>query len=338
MSMPARYTFNLVVRDNGLGLSRDARLLAKALASHGCHVEYTHLGEADEHKRWRCGRGWYARYTQWRNAWSRLRGHARYDYNIMFEHLWPLHMPLARRNIALPNPEWFDAKDRLHLSQIDHVWAKTRHAESLFRELNCTVHWVGFASEDAFVPNQLRQRAFFHLAGGSRTKGSKEIIALWLRHPEWPILTVVCHGCQSSPVPQAPNLRVITEYLDQDRLRALQNMHAFHLCPSKTEGYGHYLCEAMGIGAVVVTTDAAPMNELVNSQRGLLVAATAEGRQGLSTLHYFVPEAMEHAIESCLHMDDAQIAAMGQRARTWFVENQSRFHARIGAALDALGG
>ncbi|KRE94484.1 hypothetical protein ASG87_17955 [Frateuria sp. Soil773] len=333
--MPAHRTVNLVVRDNGLGLSRDARLLASALTSHGCLVEYTRLGEADERERWRYGRGWHARYARWNHAWSRLGGRARYDINIMFEHLWPRHLPLARCNIALPNPEWFDAKDRLHLDRIDHVWVKTRHAEHLFRELDRNVRWIGFASEDAAIPGQPRQRAFFHLAGGSRTKGSEELVALWLRHPEWPTLTLVCHR-GLDPMPRAPNLQVITEYLDQDRLRALQNAHAFHLCPSKTEGYGHYLCEAMSLGAIVVTTDAAPMNELIDPQRGLLVAATAEGRQGLATLYRFDPAAMERAVESCLRMDEAQIAAMGQRAQAWFAANQKDFSARIGAALDTL--
>lgn len=329
---------NLLVRDNGLGLSRDARLLAAALVAHGCEVAITRLGEADERARWRHGHGWRARLAQVRHAWSRLRGAAPHDLNIHFEHVWPLHLSLARRNIALPNPEWFDARDELYLGHIDRVWAKTRHAEQLFRERGCAVQWIGFASEDATMPGEPRQRAFFHLAGGSRTKGTVELLALWLRHPEWPRLTVVCHGGLPEPAAQAANLRVIAEYLDQGALRALQNAHAFHLCPSQTEGYGHYLCEAMSVGAVTVTTDAAPMNELVGADRGLLAAATATGRQGLATLYRCDPAAMEHAVEACLHMDDAQLASIGQHARAWFLDNQAQFPARVAAALDALKG
>lgn len=337
MAPPARRTVNLVVRDNGLGLSRDARLLAEALAAHGCEVACTRLGETDERERWRHDHGWRAWLAHARHARSRRRGHARFDINIMFEHVWPLHLPLARCNIALPNPEWFDARDRRHLRCIDHVWAKTRHAERLFRELGCSVQWTGFASEDAALPGLSRQRAFFHLAGGSRTKGSEELVALWLRHPEWPMLTLVRHGGMPDPAPQAANLRVIAEYLDQDHLRMLQNTHAFHLCPSKTEGYGHYLCEAMSAGGIAVTLDAAPMNELVDPGRGLLVAATAEGTQGLATLYRFDPAAMEQAVEACLRMDDAQLVAMGTRARTWFIDNRSHFPARVAAALEASG-
>jgi hypothetical protein len=48
---------NLVVRDNGLGLTRDAQLLADALKANGCDVHVTSLGEKDEQLRWRHGRG-----------------------------------------------------------------------------------------------------------------------------------------------------------------------------------------------------------------------------------------------------------------------------------------
>ncbi|EQD67759.1 glycosyltransferase, partial [mine drainage metagenome] len=58
----------------------------------------------------------------------------------------------------------------------------------------------------------------------------------------------------------AANIEHRIDYLDDAALQRLQNAHWFHLCPSETEGYGHYLVEAMGIGAVVLTTDAAPMN------------------------------------------------------------------------------
>lgn len=337
MSAPPRCTVNLVVRDNGLGLSRDARLLAAALVAQGCTVETTRLDEADERARWRHGHGWRARLAQWRHAQSQRRGHPRYDLNIHFEHVWPLQLPLARHNLALPNPEWFDARDALHLARIDRVWAKTRHAESLFRERGCAVQWIGFASEDAAAQGVPRQRAFFHLAGGSRTKGTAELVALWRRHPEWPLLTAVCHGGLPEPVPQAANLCVIAEYLAPARLRELQNAHAFHLCPSQSEGYGHYLCEAMSVGAVTVTTDAAPMNELVAADRGLLVAATQAGRQGLATLCRVDPAAMEHAVETCLRMDTAQLAAIGQHARAWFDDNQARFPTRVAEALATLG-
>ena len=61
--------------------------------------------------------------------------------------------------------------------------------------------------------------------------------------------------------------------LDDAALRTLQNSHRFHLCLSEAEGWGHYIAEALSVGAITLTCDAAPMNELVTAERGLLVAA-----------------------------------------------------------------
>ena len=36
-------------------------------------------------------------------------------------------------------------------------------------------------------------------------------------------------------------------------LREIQNANLFHLCPSETEGFGHYIVEALSVGAIVLT-------------------------------------------------------------------------------------
>ncbi|MBE1162315.1 glycosyltransferase family 4 protein [Dyella acidiphila] len=327
---------NLVVRDNGLGLSRDAALLTEALKANGCSVHITPLGEQDEQQRWRHGRGRRVWFSHWRHRWARWRGHAPYDLNIMFEHLWPLHLPLARCNIALPNPEWFDSKDAAHLRRIDQVWAKTRHAEQLFRSMGCTTSYVGFDSDDCYAPQLPRERTFFHLAGGSRIKGTERLLALWRKHPEWPLLTVVQNpACAQPGAPQA-NIRHCVEYLSQDALQALQNSNAFHICPSEAEGWGHYIVEAMGVGAVVIATDTAPMNEMITPERGLLVPGTRSGTMGHAATYHFDETAMEQAIAQAMAMSDAQIQQLGEHARAWFLRNREEFPQRIGRALAEL--
>jgi len=330
--MPRKLTVNLIARDNGLGLSRDLRLLSNALKANGCDVHVTPLDEQHERRRWALGG------RSWRSAWRRLRLRLRkttprFDINIMFEHLWPDYFALAPCNIALPNPEWFDEKDRLHLDRIERAWVKTHHAEPLLNQLGCSTTWIGFASEDCRDAAIVRQKAFFHLAGGSRTKGTARLVSLWREHPEWPTLTVACHAGMLTTAESAANVRILTDYLSQDQLRQLQNAHAFHMCLSETEGYGHYICEAMSVGAIAISTDAAPMNELVDDTRGLLVAATAFGKQGLATLYQFDSAAMEQAVAKAIHMDDQQIETLGTQARTWFVDNDKHFSERVGNAL-----
>jgi glycosyltransferase involved in cell wall biosynthesis len=324
---------NLVVRDNGLGLTRDAQLLADALKANDCDVHVTSLGEKDEQLRWRYGRGRRVFFSHWRHTWARIRGRTPYDVNIMFEHLWPLHLSLARYNIALPNPEWFDSKDARHLRRMDHVWAKTRYAQKLFQALGCKTSFVGFDSDDHYDPHVPRTRRFFHLAGGSRIKGTERLLALWRKHPEWPQLTVLQNPACANPGSAQANIRHCVEYIAPEALREFQNAHAFHVCPSEAEGWGHYIVEGMGVGAVVITTDAAPMNELVSPERGLLVAAHEAGTMGHTVTWHFDEAAMEQAITEAMQMSDDELRDKGHRAREWFAQNHVEFARRVGTAL-----
>jgi hypothetical protein len=327
---------NLVVRDNGLGLTRDAQLLADALQANGCEVYVTSLGEKDEEQRWRYGRGRRVFFSHWCHALAKLFGRASYDVNIMFEHVWPLHLPLARYNIALPNPEWFDSKDARHLRRMDHVWAKTRYAEKLFQSLGCTTSFVGFDSDDNYDPHVPRTRRFFHLAGGSRIKGTERLLALWRKHPEWPQLTVLQNPACAKPGAAQENIRHCIEYISPEALRELQNAHAFHLCPSEAEGWGHYIVEGMGVCAVVITTDAPPMNELVSLDRGVLVACHKAGTMGHTATWHFDEKAMEQAVMQALQMSDDELRNKGRHAREWFAQNHAEFTQRVGHALTEI--
>ncbi len=334
-TMSAALKVNLIVRDNGLGLSRDARLLAAALEQRGCDVHATLLDESHERRRWALSRSWKATLSHARHAWAMRTGRPPFDVNIMFEHLWPDHLPLARCNIALPNPEWFDSKDLRHLGRMDRVWTKTAHAAPLFEALGRTTSFIGFVSEDRNDPDVPRNAGFFHLAGGSVTKGTDRLLTLWAKHPEWPLLTVIRHARERA-VATPSNVRLITDYLSDDELRQLQNSHRFHLCPSETEGYGHYIGEAMSVGAVAIGVDAPPMNELLGTDRGLLVAATADGRMGLATRYLFDEAAMEQAVARAIAMPETERIALGRAARAWFDENRARFPVRVGEALRVL--
>ena len=95
-------------------------------------------------------------------------------------------------------------------------------------------------------------------------KGTDRLVRVWQRHPEWPRLILVQHKDGGAVTPVAPNIDARVGYLSDQELRTLQNESLFHLCLSLTEGWGHYIVEAMGVGAVTITVDARPMNELVD--------------------------------------------------------------------------
>lgn len=314
----------LIGRDNGAGLSRDMALLAEALRRSGHQVTLAALAH----------RG---RLAEWLTRARLTRRTAAFDLNLMLERVRPEFTRAARHNVLVPNPEYFRTQDHAALGCIDVVWVKTRHAERLFATLGMPVRYIGFTSpdrQDLAVP---RRHAFFHGPGRSANKGTAALLKLWASHPEWPMLTVAWRRKRVELDTPPANVRLIREHLDDDTYRRLQNEHRFHLCPSQTEGYGHYLAEAMSCGAVVVTLDAEPMNELVTPARGVLVPAQAYGQQDLATLYRSADADMAVAIERCIAMDASEAGQLGYAARTWYEANRDAFPARLHEAMYAIG-
>ena len=323
---------NLIARDNGFGLSHHLRLLHDALTEAGFEVTLSGIRRGALRKALhplRLHAGTFARRLAGRNA-------QRWDVNLMLERVRPEYLATARRTVLVPHPEWFDERDRTWLPRLDRVFALTHHAIPIFERLALKVDYTGFTSEnrlDAAVP---RERAFFHLAGRSSNKGTDTLLATWRRHPEWPRLTVLQSPRVARAVVRAPNIDQRVDYIPDGELKRIQNAHRFHLCPSETEGFGHYLVEAMGVGAVVVTLDAPPMNEMVAPARGALVPFSRTGTQGLATTYFYDEAALETVIERLLAAPDADLERMGAAARAWFEDNDRAFRARIAEAVRAL--
>lgn len=331
---------NLVYRDNGFGLSRDFRLLAGALRRNGCEVYATRVDARGERRRRR--RGVAACLQAPRLLLGGLRRHLdapRFDLNVMLEHLWPEQTALAQRNAVLPNPEWFDRHDQRRLGSVDAVWAKSRDALDIFQALGCDAQLVGFDSEDRMDRDIVRQRRFLHLAGGSRTKGTQRLLALWHRHPEWPVLTVLQHPSEAIKAPPAANIDHRIDYLDPRRpddlheLVRLQNSHQFHVCTSEADAWGHYLVEALGVGAVTLTVDAPPMNERITPGCGLLVPYARREPMALATRYYFDEQALERTVNHALGLDAHELRQISDNARACFERNRVAFDQRVGSAL-----
>ena len=136
--------------------------------------------------------------------------------------------------------------------------------------------------------------------------------------------------------PAVDNIDHRVDYIDDAELRRLQNANRYHLCLSETEGFGHYLVEAMSAAAVVITTDAAPMNELVQPDRGVLIGYSATGIQHLATTYFFDEGVLEVEIERLLAAPEEELQQMGHQAREWFLANDRGFSRRLALALGPL--
>jgi len=335
---PARRTFRvrIISKSNGVGLARDIDLLASALQASGHQVDVTVI-DAVQARRRRSPLAHFA--TRARLAWGGAGAKAQTshaDVNLMLEHVWPQYLSTAPVNVAVPNPEWFDWHDRRFVAEVDTVWAKTRYTRELFCARGCSTTYIGFDSEDRYESGIAKQRTYFHLAGKSTMKGTDRLVRIWQRHPEWPRLILLQHKDGAAAPPVAANIEAHVGYLSDQAVRTLQNQSLFHLCLSLTEGWGHYIVEAMSVGGVTITVDARPMNELVGADRGVLVPYRATGTQRLATTYQFDEAGLEAAIERTIAMSTAECAQLGARARAWFTDNKRGFTGRLEAALLAL--
>jgi hypothetical protein len=329
----------LIGKSNGVGLSRDLELLAAALSACGCEVTQQWCERPDRKRRRSLRTRLAMRISRWHLGWHRAGPQPPFDANIMLEHVWPQFVQQARCNVLVPNPEWFDGRDVAMLDVVDRVWAKTAFAEQLFVARGCRVLRIGFDSDDRFQSTVLRQPQFLHLAGRSPLKGTQRLLALWQRHPQWPQLTVVqdTSAGRAGAKPAVANIVQVRGFVSDSELRMLQNAHRFHLCLSEAEGWGHYIAEAMSVGAVTFTCDAPPMNELVGAERGILINARLGERHNLARIARFDEAALQAAIERSLALSAAQLDAIGAAARHWFLANKRGFVARLQDAVADIG-
>ena len=249
----------------------------------------------------------------------------RTNIGIFFENLPTAWVKAVDRCVLIPNQEWIWPEVEKNIGRCHEVWCKTHYAEDIFRKRGFRTRYIGFTSKDMFLPDVPKNfNAFVHVAGRSELKGTSTLLKVWQRHPEWPKVTVISrHPYLLRHT--APNIEIITEYLDDHRLRVLMNTAGVHLCPSETEGFGHYINEALSTAGLVITTDASPMNELVSSDIGVLVPYADVQRQNYSERFLVDANALEQAIDAIVRLPIEEKQAMARRARQSFLDRNTQF-------------
>ena len=91
----------------------------------------------------------------------------------------------------------------------------------------------------------------------------------------------------------------------------------------------------MSVGAVVLTTDAAPMNELVDASCGMLAPARIEDR-GLYVNAFVSISGMIEQIEAFMELGCEQKMEMGRRARSKAAALRADFESRFAIFITLL--
>jgi glycosyltransferase involved in cell wall biosynthesis len=326
---------NVVIRENGGGLTTHLRILLDVLGNAGFRLT------VNGHPPVPRALPWVGTAVR-RNLFRRVLKRRLYDVNLFVEHVEPAYLPQAKMNFLLPHPEWFRDDQHAFLPYIDRVLCLTEDGVHAFSTLGAPTQLVGFTSPDRWDREVPKGGSFLHVAGRSEQKGTRAVFDVWLRHPEWPRLVVVQREVTTSGAKieavRAPNIDHILHRLDDAELRYYQSSAPVVLCPSEAEGFGHCIVEAMSCGSLTLTTDAPPMNELVSPERGVLVRYTHREPQRLGTVYHVDVDDLEAKIERVVQMDPDERGELGSRARAWFEENDRRFRRRFVQALrDACG-
>ena len=290
---------NIYTKLNGVGLEADASILANALKDHNPYI------------------------VNWEKPSSRkaLLG-------IHLEHIRKERFQQSELNVLIPNPEWFDHRFQRLLRRIDVVLCKTWDAMEIFSKLHRDCRYIGFTSLDRSKPVQKRKE-FLHLAGLSSHKNTEKVVSLW-NQGGMPPLTLQ----KLNKNYQSNNFTFVGQRIND--INGFISSYQFHLCPSKAEGFGHYINEALSTGGIVITTDAAPMNELVTPECGFLVKAKRTGTHNMGKEYDVDINDLKENIKMCSMLPDSRIQEMSKRAREIYEDRDRKFKENLNKFIKCI--
>jgi glycosyltransferase involved in cell wall biosynthesis len=233
----------------------------------------------------------------------------------------------VKTNVLIPNQEWFSKPTEQIMDDNIHVWCKTHYATDIFSPKFPLTSYIGFCSRN-FFDEAIKQQSkkFLHVAGKSHQKGTGIIMEVWKKHPDWPELVVICRTPEINVhTPPPNNINIITDFISEAELLSLLNRCDIHLCLSETEGFGHYIHEGMSAGAIIVTTNAPPMNEFINKDCGFLVSYDRQEKQGYSNTYIASSIDFEKTVNRILRTPTSQLNTLSNNSLNTYLDNKEKF-------------
>ena len=286
-------TVNIYTTFNGVGLEADAHIIKNALPDHHVNI------------------------IDWRKG---SRG--RYNYatlGIHLEHIRREYLRETALSVLIPNPEWFDSMFMRLLKRIDVVLCKSQNGLEIFRQFHPDCRYIGFTSYDRLADVK-KKREFVHIGGKSLHKNSRLVAAAWQGLSEKLTLQKLDGNFNG-------NYTFVRKRIED--MDAFLSSFQFHVCPSKAEGFGHYINEALSVGGIVLTTDAPPMNELVRPEYGIMIPASAAGRHWLAREYEVTADGIRDAVRRCMLLTTQQIEQMSRLSRDVYLKRDAEFKTNL---------
>lgn len=224
------------------------------------------------------------------------------------------------------------------LSIYDLVIVCTKQKEQVLKDLKNVIYIPWGLDTELFKPRKAEKSTFFHSAGWGGYNWRKNtpmvIDAFWDLRDEG--FTYFLHSqINFFPEKTAEKISLLNKrkqlkvFIGSVEHPGLYEYGRIAVCPTKLEGLGLYIPEALACGLPVITTNASPMNEFVkNGYNGLLVdVVSTQRRQDYGGSYYF-PEAnvsFKHLKEQMIKLgkDEKLQKKMSKNARAFILQNHS---------------
>lgn len=327
----------------GLGLAKDARVLQAALLDSNYKVELQAFVQTDIASD-SYVKNLIIRFLFKFNViyfWRKLLSALLPKPSTIFLHLENIHYKKLYINaihILIPNQEWFRVSGISLLPHIHQVWCKTHLACSIFTELGVLTRYIGFSlgqEEPLYIQSTSAKPEFFSRIGRSAYRGAEKLVSIWSQHPEWPSLNLVIDASRRM-FPSPDNVIYVDEFPSVDDYHAYANSFRFHLYATETEGFGHSIYESMRAGAIVLLTDAPPMNEIVTDEGAVLIPAIYSGNKGLSPRFSVTRRGLEYSVFRALELSESERNQITTHAKIVVSWMDDEFRVQLKQALMAI--
>lgn len=252
-----------------------------------------------------------------------------------------------REKAIFINPEWFYESDRVACEAMGcTVLHKSRHFHAVLQPVLANLRHVytGFTSIDPAVTVENRT-VFSHFRGASRMRLTQELLEIWQRRPDFPLLRVQAYGTDiainTNMWVGAGNTEFFFGELDRCSYFMELAKGGIKLCTSQVEGFGHYLNEARAMSALTIALDAPPMNELITPETGILVPVSGWRPQRLGMVYDVNEQDLVNAITCAIAMPVSERERKGLAARVLYEQQAAdfaqAFQAYLRPIVDQIG-